>query len=405
MPSLPPEVIDYRERGWSLIPMRMKEKRPAYRWKRYQREAASDSTIRRWFAGGENGVGVVFGDVSQGLASRDFDEMDAYRHWASNNPTYARTLPTVATLRGMHVYCLATPESVLEARRRLQKPLDGTGAIHLPDGELRAGVGCYSVLPPSTHPSGHLYRWEVPLPDGPLPLVDLIEADFLGAGTDCHACNRESQRAQRSTEAIDGGGGEGDSEGCEGEQNPELSVAIQTAINCTVPTAPGQRHRQVFELCRALRAIPELSDADPGQLKLVVREWHRLALPVITSKPFEETWIDFLKGWPNVRYPRGEEPMATIFKRACSEGLPPESDQFEQPELQLLIGLCRELQREAGDGPFYLSCRTAGRLLGVNHTTANRWLFLLVKDGVLAEIEKGDHRKRRASRFRYLGKL
>ncbi len=152
--ALSPEVIDYRDRGWSLIPMKLEEKRPAYKWRRYQKEHASDSTIRRWFSGGQFGVAVVFGEISQGLASRDFDTMESYREWSQANPELARTLPTVATSRGRHVYCRATPESVLEARRRLQKPLDGTGAIHLPDGELRAGVGCYSVLPPVDSPIG-----------------------------------------------------------------------------------------------------------------------------------------------------------------------------------------------------------------------------------------------------------
>jgi hypothetical protein len=46
-----------------------------------------------------------------------------------------------------------------------------------------------------------------------------------------------------------------------------------------------------------------------------------------------------------------------------------------------------------------LSCHTAGHLLAVDHTTAWRWLFLLLHDGILEEVEKGDRRKRRASRY------
>ena len=41
---------------------------------------------------------------------------------------------------------------------------------------------------------------------------------------------------------------------------------------------------------------------------------------------------------------------------------------------QLLVGICRELQRRAGDAPFFLGCRTAAELLGVEHNTAARWL-------------------------------
>ncbi|WP_442485888.1 hypothetical protein [Aeoliella sp. SH292] len=187
------------------------------------------------------------------------------------------------------------------------------------------------------------------------------------------------------------------------EGNPNDQIA--QAIALTLPRGPGRRHQQVFELCRALKAIPDLSDTEPAQLKPIVQRWHRDALPMMNTKAFEETWIDFLKGWPNVLYPLGKEPMALVFDRARCAETPIEAEHFEQPELRLLVAICRELQRGAPSRPFYLSCRTAGRLLGVDHTTASRWLFLLEAEGVLAVVEKGDRRTRKASRFRYLGKL
>ena len=77
----------------------------------------------------------------------------------------------------------------------------------------------------------------------------------------------------------------------------------------------------------------------------------------------------------------------------------------DNAKLHLLASLCRELQKAAGNGPFYLASRTAGGLLKVSHTQANRWLYLLVADGILKEIEKGGTSKnpRNATRFRYLG--
>lgn len=97
--------------------------------------------------------------------------------------------------------------------------------------------------------------------------------------------------------------------------------------------------------------------------------------------------------------------MSVAFEKACREGLPDVAGDYEQSEVQLQVGLCRELQRGAGDRPFYLSCRGAGRLLGVTHVQASRWLYLLVVDGVLEEVEKGDVKKRRASQYRYLGPM
>ncbi len=61
------------------------------------------------------------------------------------------------------------------------------------------------------------------------------------------------------------------------------------------------------------------------------------------------------------------------------------------------------LQRVSGEKPFFLACRTAGKLLGVDHTTASRGLFLLRNDGLLEEVEKGNRINRRASRYKYRG--
>jgi hypothetical protein len=151
-----------------------------------------------------------------------------------------------------------------------------------------------------------------------------------------------------------------------------------------------------------LKAIPALADADAKQLKPCVQAWHKLALPIIATKPFEETWIDFLRAWPKVRFPKGTEPMTQIFSAACAADVPAVAEHYEQEQLRLLVALCQELQKATGDGPFYLSCRTAGRLLGVDHTTAWRWLFLLVQDGVLQEVTKGSQQTKKASRYRYL---
>jgi hypothetical protein len=67
----------------------------------------------------------------------------------------------------------------------------------------------------------------------------------------------------------------------------------------------------------------------------------------------------------------------------------------------LLVALCRELQRLSDDSPLFLACRTAGHLLNIKHVTAWRWLFALTQDGIIAEVEKGDRARCRASRYRY----
>ena len=183
-----------------------------------------------------------------------------------------------------------------------------------------------------------------------------------------------------------------------------LSFSVVTT-DCGIrsrPSQPGKRNRQVFELCRSLKAIPEIADIEGGEFEKVVRAWHKKALPAIATKPFEETWIDFLRAWPRVRFPRGQERIAAQLE-AAKQSIPEAAKRFDQPALRLLVSLCRELQRGAGPEPFYLSCRTAGRLLEVDHMTASRWLYLLVQTGILTEVEKGSQRQNKATRYRYVG--
>lgn len=75
--------------------------------------------------------------------------------------------------------------------------------------------------------------------------------------------------------------------------------------------------------------------------------------------------------------------MDVFFERVKSSDLPAAAMRYEQPQLRRLVSLCRELQRHTGDRPFHLGCRTAGKLVDVNHATAWRWLCLLKADGVL----------------------
>jgi hypothetical protein len=79
--------------------------------------------------------------------------------------------------------------------------------------------------------------------------------------------------------------------------------------------------------------------------------------------------------------------------------------QYRSPKPRLLIALCRELQQEAGDGPFFLATTTVEKLLGPNRMRAWRWLQGLVRDGVLNVVDRGDGAKRMPARFRYVPPL
>jgi hypothetical protein len=161
MSDLLNQAIRYSKMGWSLVPVKLGTKEAAVRWKRYQTERATEATVRRWCEK-DIGLAVVGGPVSGGLVIRDFDDAGAYDRWATDHADLAARLPTVQTARGHHVYARMATD---------------VGTIHCGDGEIR-GHGAYTLLPPSVHPSGQIYRWLIEPHDG-LPTVD---SEVFGVG-------------------------------------------------------------------------------------------------------------------------------------------------------------------------------------------------------------------------------
>lgn len=383
-------ALEYHRLGWSLLPIKAGTKKPAVRaWKSFQQAPADEVILRDWFDHRDDlGLAVICGPVSGGLTARDFDVSESFNRWATEHPELARTLPTVTTARGAHVYF----------RSELNRN------VTYADGELR-GNG-YCLLPPSVHPSGHRYRWTVPLTET-IPTIDPNQVGLAGAG---HATeSTESNGEQQSNCSV--------VSGVSGVSVVSGISAVSVALCCTsddaidkaildcLPKGPGERHRQVFELARGLKAVPSLTDADANTLRPYVIRWHELAKPVIKTQPFDETWIDFLRAWPRVTFAKGAEPMARILAVTTQSDPPSIAQQYEQQQLRSLVSLRRELQRNSGTNPFFLSVRTAGRLLATEHTKAWRWLWLLEQDGVLLATERGSKATRKATRFRYLADL
>lgn len=161
----------------------------------------------------------------------------------------------------------------------------------------------------------------------------------------------------------------------------------------------------LFKLARELKGIPSFAEADLPSLKSIVKRWHAAALRFIATKQFEESWFDFAEGWSKVKYPAGKGPIDVIFATVTDSNLPLPAAEYESKKLRMLVGLCRELQRVAGQGNFYLSARTAGGLVGVDHATAARWFKGLTVDGILRIVEVGSQSSRKASRYKYLPPL
>lgn len=91
-------------------------------------------------------------------------------------------------------------------------------------------------------------------------------------------------------------------------------------------------------------------------------------------------------------------PWVTPEKPAAAERF----REYESPKIKLLADLCRDLQSEVGDEPFPLSCRQAGKIIGVSTQDAGGYLFLLCHDGVIVKVRRGTAHTG-PSLYRYLG--
>lgn len=162
------EARQYAAIGWSVLPVTHTPRPksvPLKSWSQYQTVKPDDATLRRWFARDRDGLAVVCGPVSGGLVVRDFDSLAAYDRWRASHPDLAKTLPTVATSRGRHVYIRSDFDGIREVTRE-----------GVPEGELRGKGIC--ILPPSTHPSGTAYRWLVPARKD-IPLLDPVAVGLV----------------------------------------------------------------------------------------------------------------------------------------------------------------------------------------------------------------------------------
>lgn len=362
------DALGYFARGWSLIPIVPQTKKAAAAWTAHQKERASEAMIRLWFDKPKYpGIGVIFGKVSGGLASRDYDNPEAYRRWAADHPDLAATLPTVETGRGFHLYFRAASER-----------FENCG-----DGEYRGNSGHYSVLPPTIHPSGKPYRWMIPLPAGDLPLIDPVKIGFLQQTPTPMAFNVSTISEFSEDSAIS-----------------VISITTEDdLIAQTQPARPGKRNDCIMLLARGVKF--NLGIADMQIAKGIVKKWHARALPMISTKDFDTTWSDFVHAYQGARHALGKPFIALAMEKVNRGELPAVAGEYDNPTVKKLVGICAALAVE-GNGYFFVSSHTLANCLNIKPMQAWRFLRMLEADGVLQCLDAGTAGEHgRAARFKW----
>jgi hypothetical protein len=143
-------ALEYLRRGWSVIPVRPHDKRPAIRWLEYQHRLASEDEIKDWYQRWPDGnVGIVTGEVS-GLVVLDIDPKhdgdSSLAELIQEHGPLPHTIEAISGGGGRHVY-FAHPGGIVRNKVGL-----------VPGIDLRGDGGCV-VAPPSVHASGKCYSW------------------------------------------------------------------------------------------------------------------------------------------------------------------------------------------------------------------------------------------------------
>ena len=154
-------AIGYAARGWSVIPIQHRGKRPLVAWVEFQERLAEPAEIDAWYRRWPDAnVGIVTGRVS-GLVAVDIDVRPGGSESLDRLEIELGPMPgTVEVLTGgggRHLY-FAHPGGTVPNRAGVAPGID-----------VRGDGGCV-VAPPSVHASGRRYAWvaghgpdEVPL--------------------------------------------------------------------------------------------------------------------------------------------------------------------------------------------------------------------------------------------------
>lgn len=303
----------------------------------------------------------------------------------------------------------------------------GKASVAFDGLEIRLGAGgkaAQSLLPPSVT-DGWERQWVISLEEcDPAPLPDAVTEQLLAMFGQKSCAMPVEEDVEHSIAVFHNavshavshphgmGGGVRLSTGKKAKRPPRpcnpilpgyrksVQAAIWAAIGSTLPGSEGHRNRLLLQLARQLKGVPELAGLEPSELRPVIDEWHRQALPAIGTKDFAVTWHDFRVAWGNVKFPAGTGPLEEIYAVALRQ-MPAIASGYRTAGVRHLIALCRELQVVAGDDPFWLSCRAAAGVLKTPPTNAHRWLWRLIHDQVIDLVTPGS--RGRAAEYRYLG--
>lgn len=225
-------AVRYARRGFPVFPVAVRGKAPLLSGSGYLDATTNVEQVRRWWTDHPRAnIGAVPG--AAGLIVLDWDSEEAERE-VQRLGLYAEPRPIVRTARGEHIYARHPGGTI--GNRNL-------GPIH-----VRADRG-YVLLPPSVHPSGHVYTWARRCAAIELPPAAL------------RALRRDEERRQRAPS---------DSKAPVDADTPRRRAYVVAAIEAEclelAQTSEGGRNNRLNEAAFSLARFVDTGEADPAKL-------------------------------------------------------------------------------------------------------------------------------------------
>lgn len=374
------------------------------KWKHL--EAATVMKDATYLQGLEKGnIGVALGDKSGGLISIDWDEDEILDEFIRINPAINQTLISKGK-RGGNVWYRMTGEYPLKLQC-LKK--HGT-----PAGEWRSG-GAQTIIH-GRHPDGHQYQLvqklpaklisfdQIVWPSGVASPVSIGESRLLEVN---HSNDAESEETDNLLNTAFSNPLSSSVILC-----PPLSSSVKSVEDCirlSIPNEPHQNNSALFKFARYIKTLEafEMRNFEMGEHVTAFDRWHceakrRSVLRVEQSR--DQYLMEYLEGYRKVKHLVLE---AKLLKDAWDMAIDPRAYQpdfssyFTSPIMHRMISWCYYIQHFADKNGiiWFLSCRDAGRYLGVSHTEANQMINTLIRFKILAVIESSNQSKARRLKY------
>jgi len=189
------------------------------------------------------------------------------------------------------------------------------------------------------------------------------------------------------------------------DELPPLAACVQTLPEAVqLSLKDGLTEQTLFIFARALKAFEITSHMhlSPADLAGAFNLWWSTARTVLPQEAdFDEYRFTFQDAFSRARSPLGAHHLKEAVRRADTSPPPSQARRYASARIKRLVGVCFQLQKMAGQSPFFLSVRDAARLVGTTRLAeASALLAGLVRDGLLIEVVKGTPAGRKATRYR-----